>query len=256
MSMKTFARDLVLTGELDPMYIMMRRIDNYDKKVRFVTHFFLFYDAGGAAKCMESQVRFWDYVTNGYPLFKRGTERRHFRGENGAKAIKILSALGNLDNMWDAIYGVNLKIMAGKQIPGSQIGPYFQWKAMDILDRVFGDEVLLSLPDAMKFLPDEPRKCAKAIWPNKNLSWVLDEVAGWIGDLPAPGAHTRNCAYSEAETILCAINGLRKGSYKFGQDLERRHAELAPFPELRRLLPDPINTTLYEHTLDTPVVPA
>ena len=127
---------------------------------------------------------------------------------------------------------------------------------MDLFDRVFGDRVELNLSEAVKYLPDEPRKCAAAIWPKRDLRWVLQEVTSWIDDIPAPGHRSRNCSFSEAETILCAINGFRKGSYKFGQDLERRHKELTPFPELRSLLPDPIVMKNYEHTLDTPVVPA
>lgn len=254
--MKTFARDLVLTGELDPMYDMMYRINPHEKKMRFVTHFFLFYDAGEAALCMNDPRPFWSYVMAGYSTFKRGTERRHFRGDNGLKAISILSLYNDLDEMWDSMYGSNLYTIAQKAQPGTQIGPYFQWKMMDIYDRVFDDRVFLSLDEAVKYLPDEPRKCAKAIWPDMSLRWVLQEVASWIDDIPAPGPHNRNCGYSEAETILCAINGFRKGSYKFGQDLERRHRELAPFPELRRLLPDPIVMKNYEHTLDTPAIPA
>jgi len=257
--MMTFARDLVITDELDPMYIVMHRITPHELKLRFVTHFFLFYDAGEAAMCMTDPRPFWDYVDYGYKVFKRGTERRHFRGEKGLRAIKVLRQSRTLDELWDRIYGHNMTTMASfieAHMKGAQLGPYFQWKAMDILDRVFDDKVELTLKEAVKYLPEEPRKCISAIWPHLSLATALEEVTSWIDDIPAPGARSRNCFYSEAETVLCAINGFLKGSYKFGQDLERRHKELEPFPELRRLLPDPIVTKNYEHSLDAPTVSA
>jgi hypothetical protein len=255
--LRKFAREHVTSGEIDAIYPViyrMRHEHGWAAQMRFATHLFLFYDAEEAAKCAFNKSPFWSYVREGYPTFKRGKARRHFRGENGLKAIEILESLGNPHAFWEYMACSEYAMMADKvarTLRGAQIGPYFQWKAMDILDRCLSMPVKLNYFDAVKYLPDEPRKGAQLIWGDKHIGEVLNEVVNWISDLPAPGAPTRNCSYAEAETILCAISGLMKGSYHVGDDIDGRHKELADYPDLKILLPPKQDWTNYVCSLDS-----
>lgn len=238
-----FARSLVETGELDPPYVLMPKAgDLYgDEWVeRFALHYFLFYDLGGAARCAYDTTPFWSYVTNGYHLFKRGTSRRHFRGDKGRGAIKTLAWHGEPGDLFAAMYQptyAGLVHHLSDNFSGCEIGPYFAWKLMDIYDRCLGRPVSLSIPETLKFLPETPRKAVKSFFPDMNLHSALMTVVRSISDLYAPGFRNRGCDLAEAETVLCAIYGANKGTYHFGMDLDHRHKELKDFPELVKMLP-------------------
>jgi hypothetical protein len=237
-----FARLLVETGELDPVYDLIDRggLDHGAQwRHQFALHFFMYYDVGQAAALANAQTEldFWHMQNFGYQGFKRGTERRHFRGEKGLTAMRTFQHMGSPGSIWRAMSAPTyhqLVMRVESDFQGCQMGPYFTWKAMDILDRCLGYSVELSLEDAVRYLPEQPRKCAKELWPTLSLADALRMVSSWICDLPAPGRPTRNCGYSEAETVMCAALGYQKGTYKLGSDLERRHAELKDHPYLRK----------------------
>jgi hypothetical protein len=249
---RDFARILVETKELDPMYDFIynaRSAYSPQWADRFALHFFMFYDAGEAIHAANVVGSFWQYVEDHYDVCKRGTERRHFRGKNGWNAIMKLQSFGTPTQVWDALHNLNYAGLVSNveaNFEGAQIGPYFTWKAMDLLDRCLNRPVDLSLVDAMRHLPDEPRKAAKQFWPNKNLSWVLDHMVEFMHYLEAPGMPGSNCGYAEVETVLCAMYGYWvKGNYYIGKDLERRHNELSAFPELLKYLPAKVNANDY-----------
>jgi hypothetical protein len=238
-----FAVNLVKTGEIDPPYEVIYKggLSYGDEWAeRFALHYFLFYDLGGAARCANDTTPFWSYVTNGYHLFKRGKSRRHFRGENGARAIRLLLEYPTAGDVFAALYQPTYAGMyhhIQDNFDGCQIGDYFRWKLMDIFDRCLGRHVSLSMPEALKFLPETPRKGAKQFFPNDSLTTALMSVVRTISHLPAPGNPNRPCDLPEAETILCAMYGARKGTYRFGMDLDHRREELKDFPDLVEFLP-------------------
>lgn len=259
-----FARLTVTTGDLDPMYNMMARANKIKGDTwisRYALHFFMFYDAGGAARCANDDAPFWNYVVNGYPLFRRGTERRHFRGGNGKIAVMRMQLKGEPKTIWQKMSAptyTNLVANIAQNFPQCQIGPYFAWKAMDILDRCLGFSVGLTKEEAIKGMPDQPRECAKAMFPHLSLGDALDTVVAAIKDLPAPGVVNRNCGYSEAETVLCMLKGyfLTK-THTIGDDIDEKHAQMKDFPDLCELLPTKQNWSKYERgSLDTTSLPA
>lgn len=213
----------------------------------FAMYLFLFYDARGAVEAAY-EPDFWEYVRKVYPTCKRGTERRHFRGAKGLAAIEKLSHMGSPTVIWLQMHRDTYQELyqnISVCFNGCEIGPYFAWKAMDILDRGIDRFVNISLVEALKYLPDSPRKCAKAVYPEYKLEDVLMDIVEWIEDLVAPGNPNRYCGIPEAETIMCAIHGLQKGSYRFGEDIDRRQVQLAGLPELR-FLPKSQDWILYE----------
>lgn len=263
-SLEQFSRDLIATGELDPMYDLIDKgFERYGSQWanQYALHLFMYYDAGQAAALANAttELDFWHMQHYGYPDFKRGTERRHFRGDKGLKAMQTLQHMGSPTSVWNKMHSSSYTGLVNNvetRFGGCQIGPYFTWKAMDILDRCLGVPVSLSLGEAVKYLPDEPRKCAKTLWPTISLPEVLLDIREMIKDLPAPGAKGKLCGFSEVETILCAVNSLVKGSYRFGQDIDRRHNELRAHPSLLKLLPEKQDWSKYVYTMDTANVPA
>lgn len=261
-----FARDLVTTGELDPVYNLIyggkqRYGDQW--AAQFALHFFMYYDVGQAAALANAQTEldFWHMQNFGYDAFKRGSERRHFRGEKGKQAMLNLQHIGSPEQIWKRMHGLHyhsLRLNVQDKFQGCQIGDYFTWKAMDILDRCLGMPVQLSVNEAAQYLPDTPVKAIRTFWRITPICEALDQVVTVINDLPAPGAPTRNCSYSEAETILCAMYGFNKGTYKFGSDIVKRREQLKDHPYLLDLLPEVPTGYRYDSTqaLDTTALPA
>jgi hypothetical protein len=247
---KQFARNLVTSKELDPMYDFMdsaRFLKGQEWVDKFALYLFMFYDARGAVNAANVED-FWFYVLDNYDTCRRGTERRHFRGIKGLGAILKFKSYGTPSDVWEMMMAptfTGLEHRLKLRFSGCEIGPYFAWKAMDILDRSLGRPVDLTLREALKYLPDSPRKCCKNVFPGVTIDVVLCEVREWISDLDAPGEPNRKCGIQEAETILCAIDGLVKGSYRFGKDLDARHVQLDGLPE-RYMLPKQQDWILYE----------
>jgi hypothetical protein len=201
---------------------------------KYTLYLFMFYDARGALLAANAD-NFWSYVRGVYPTAVRGSERRYFRGVKGFDAINRLSDKGTPSQVWATMYKSNysdLYYNIDDYFEGCQIGDYFKWKSMDIFDRTMGWPVSLSMPVATTLLPESPRKCAKAVYPESSLTTILADISEWIRDLPAPGAPGRACGIPEAETIMCAIRGLEKGTYKFGEDIDLRHEQLKDRSEI------------------------
>ena len=241
MSYTTFARELVLTGELDPLYTMLYRArdvkgDDWVKK--FCMYLLMFYETEGAYQAAEV-ADFWDYVEAMYPTAPRGSERRYFRGEAGIACYTSLRAQGGpisafqipvqartLPEMWGVLN--RLKIVG--------FGEYFLLKWVDLLNNVF--EADIDVSDLPRMLPSPPLKCLKTIFPGNTPREGLDEIVSWISDLDNPFSGHRKCGYSEAETVACAIPSyLIKGKYKLGDDIAKYHYQLRTHPELTYLLP-------------------
>jgi hypothetical protein len=242
---RQFARDLVLSKELDPMYdfaYQTRKAYDHQWSAQFLLHLFMYYDAGQAVSMAKAntELDFWHMQNYGYEGFKRGTERRHFRGDKGRQALLKFQQMGSPASIWRKMYRptyTQLVENIERNFDGCQIGPYFTWKLMDILDRCLDEPVFITMDEAIKYLPDSPRKCAKTVYPEHNLKEVLEGIVSWIDDIVAPGAPSRNCGIPEAETIMCAIRGLEKGTYRFGEDIDLRHTQLKGLPEAEFLPP-------------------
>lgn len=259
-----FARITVQTHDLDPMYDFIyaaAREKGYHWACRFALHFFMFYHAGEAALAADHDEDFWPYTFLRYNNARRGTERRHYRGMKGLRATENLSAVGQPHMVWYNMQAGNYGDLVHnikKNYFGCEIGPYFTWKAMDIMDRGLGLSIALSLKEAVKYMPDEPRKCAQAVWPGKSVGYALAAVRDVISDLPAPGCGDRNCGYAEAETVLCMMKGyFITKTHQIGDDILEKHMQFSDFPDLIKFLPPRINLNDYKRgTLESPTLPA
>lgn len=259
---RKFARFTVQTGDLDPMYDLiykgrMKLGQNWAEK--YALGFFLFYDAGVAAEIADS-YDFWGYIIDHYPRFRRGTERRHFRGDKARAAIERMRYMGDPHDIWWRMHGDTFSKVEDhikNNFFGCQIGPYFIWKAMDLLDRGLGMPVFCSIDEAMMGMPDEPREAAKYFFPDLELGAALKEIIAEIGDNYAPGEPNRKCGVQEAETILCMMKGYFKTqTHKIGDDVDEKHKQLAAYPDLQKFLPPQLIWNTYERAMEPSTVPA
>jgi hypothetical protein len=240
-----FADIHILDKEIDPLYEFLRSVNPDHGPFwvdRFILHLLMFYDVGGAVKCASSSdhLNFWTYVKEGYDGFPRGTNRRHSRGDLGRAYMDNLSTRGDPTEILEGMYAptyTGLVNQVDRYFKGCGFGPYFIWKVMDFQDRCLRRPVDITLAEAVKYLPDEPRKGAMLVFPGLSLGEALSRISEHISQYDAPGIPSRKCGLPEAESLLCALRGYVKGTYHHGKDLEERHRQLAGFPYLLKYLP-------------------
>lgn len=264
---RDFADATVETHDLDPTYdfLYAARMDLGEAwAARFAVHYLMFYDLGGAARCADhtEDKDFWNYITHGYHLFKRGTERRHSRGKTGAKYVYNMSFMGSPLEIIEKMWAPDLTKLTKKietDFVNCGFGPYFIWKVMDFQDRIFGNPVSLSMGEVLKFCPNEPRKCAAAVWPDVRFDDVIENVSKYIARWPAPGEPGGKCWYAEAETVLCMMKGFfLTRTHTIGDDVDTKWSQLRDFPHLHKYLPPQLDWSIYERprTVDTPAISA
>ncbi len=250
-----FAEVTILTNDLDPSYEFLykaRSLKGEEWSERFIVHYLCFYDLGGAVACADKTTAdtFWPYMFEGYSSFPRGTERRHTRGDGGLRFLQNLSLHGSPHSIWTTMWAPTytelVKVFKDK-FAGCGFGPYFIWKVLDFQERVWGRPISLSLAEAVKHCPDEPRKCAAILWPHLPFVEALEKVTYYIHRMPAPPSFNRPCSYQEAETVLCMLKGyFITKTHTIGDDIDSKYLQLHRWPELQELLPPQENWSKYE----------
>lgn len=252
-----FARVTIQSNDLDPSYVFLwnaKRDKGDEWAARFIIHYLLFYDLGGAVRAAEltSDATFWKYVRRGYDDFRRGTERRHFRADLGMKCVANMSDKGTPTQLWDAMYETNytgLTQVFKKSFVNCGFGPYFQWKVLDFQERVWERPIILSLAEAVKYCPDDPRKCAKILWPEKDFDRAISDVSDYISQFMAPPSGNRPCSYQEAETVLCMLKGyFITKTHTVGDDVDSKWSQLSTYPEFLKYLPPKQDWSQYERS--------
>lgn len=252
---RDFAKVTIETRDLDPTYVFLynaRKANGDDWATKFAIHYLCFYDLGEAVKAARgtTQETFWEYTIANYPIFHRGTERRHSRGKLGLEYLANLSRHGRPLDIWDKMYAPNYEQLIRvfkENFDHCGFGPYFLWKVMDFQDRIWGRPVELTHASAVRHCPDDPRKCAKIMWPELHFYDVMEIVNDYVKKFPAPPSGDRMCSYPETETILCMLKGFFiTKTHTIGDDIDSKYKQLAEFPELLQYLPPKQDWRQYE----------
>lgn len=207
-----FGRQLITSGDLDPIYIALHRQGMSREQLhRWLLAYWCFYHAGFASYAAERELEhYWQVMENAARnttviiaptatpaecgvngQWPRGKERRHFRGQQGIKAIAELQATFGcpeyavVDIAQEAFrtfpmtlddgtadYGV--ESFTPKKIPAIPynvlvkrvkawrgFGTWISYKVGDMLDRCAGIPIDFGFDDAMY---DEPHKAAIMQW--------------------------------------------------------------------------------------------
>lgn len=233
-----FMQAIVETGDIDPTYYAFRGIRSDigdDRTKRMLVGMLMFYDIGVASQLSEiaDVEEFWKTVHAIYPTCRRGSERRHFRGNNGLKSIASIQKYESPVAFWDAMYDASYLGIKENFKNVSGFGDYFIWKYADYCDRVFDDNV--NMTGAIKYLPKEPREgsiivaremgLAKEDDFEATIEYCLDACRN-IG-LMAPPAFNRKVGLLEIETCFCMYKHAVTGNDYVGHDIIDKHNTLA-----------------------------
>lgn len=170
LSASQFGRQLVQTGDLDPIYTMLQgaQLDRGTLK-RWCLAYWMFYHAGVASKVAEAPD-FWAAVQRAQDeKWPRGTERRHFKGKASQQSILMLGSFRGMTPedlvTWAATahYHSEDKGKFGAQ-PFTAVrervmrwrgfGPWIAFKVADMTDAVLG--IPVDFTTALPYFFDDP----------------------------------------------------------------------------------------------------
>lgn len=261
LAIEPFGRQLIETGDLDPIYIALTNMEFDDEAHlhRWLIAYWCFYHAGVA--CWLSEARgpdFWAAMktaaANVSPTptgerWPRGSERRHFRGEASVKAVRTLwgKYLEFPEVMVEYIVGplenqpVPFGEVSGRAQEHPLFGPWIGFKVADMVDRVL--ERPVSFDNAAVFMFADPTKAALKLWAlkaglnetavpkdrDKAINQVVDYLIAHFADLRAPPKGDRPIGLQEVETVLCKWKSHMNGHYPLFNDIDEINEGVLPW---------------------------
>lgn len=220
---RVFATKLFKLEEADPGYMLLARAKMTDaQKLRYVLAWCTFYNPGLAAKASDyTGAKFYEYLRSQYPTAQRASERRHFRGQAGLKALAQWQSLyPQPEKMVEACFGPTYLHVRKNMQHMAQMGDYFYWKLADIQDTVFN--VPVDFTGCEKYMPKVPQQGAQIISDLYNgagepfrLERTMSTITKYISKFEHP-LNDRNLALQEAETVCCVFKQHVVGDFKFG----------------------------------------
>jgi hypothetical protein len=162
------------------------------KRMRFMVAWCTYYNPGIAAEaCERTGGRFWDYLFTWYGHAQRASERRHFRGDAGLKALRS----------WERQFP-----QPEKMIEHLQGATYFEVKRK-----------AETVPQIGRYSPKVPQEGAKLIAPEASVADTYRAICAHLHQFPtasmSPPAHDRRMNMQEAETVCCVYHQMVGGGY-------------------------------------------
>lgn len=216
---RKFATTMFKLEDADPGYMLLARAEMDEaKKLRYILAWCTFYNPGLAARASDFQgAKFYEFLRYVYPHAKRASERRHFRGQAGLKAMAQWQSLyPKPEDMVLACFASSYMGVRKNMGHMAQMGDYFYWKLADIQDTVFHKPV--DFTGCEKYMPKVPKQGADMIGDMENtfeLEAIMAIVTNHIGKLDHPFT-ARKLALQESETVCCVFKQHVVGDYKFG----------------------------------------
>lgn len=262
-SVEQFGRQLITSGDLDPVYIALHRMDMGSSKLsRWLLAYWCLYHCGLACHLSEFQgEQFWDELEkaarNDTPSpvggrWPRGSERRHWRG---AQAITSCASLrsrygaapeGMVEYIASGPQGtLPFVTVAERAKEHAGFGPWISFKVADMLDRLGIRQVSFTGADVFMF--KDPVLAAKMVYAQKAgmdprrvreglikvKDDVIPEVVGYLEnefrDLMAPPLFERPIGLQEVETVLCCWKSHMNGHYPLYNDIMEINDGLSPW---------------------------
>jgi hypothetical protein len=220
---KVFGEFLFNRLEADPGYYVMNYLRQCGVKdaqlKRFAVAWCAFYNLGIAARASELQgAAFYDLLRTLYPTAKRASERRHFRGEAGLKAINIWEGKWpKPEALADHIMSNDMGEIRKACDSVAQMGDYFKWKWGDITEVIWQEPV--SFRGWENKSPKVPQQGAALIAEELGRDWDTAATYQHIAkvmrglDVKSPYALWRDFDVQDAETICCVYKQYRSGGY-------------------------------------------
>jgi hypothetical protein len=228
-----FGDRLIETGDLDPVYIALHEAQlNFSVRSRVLLAYTCLYHLGAAAAIAASSD-FWLHLQiaarNPKLAWPRGSERRHWRGDNAMATWEYLAEhYKKPEDVVDYWMSGSLSFRAVservREIPG--FGPWIAFKVADLLERVM--EMPVNFDDCELGVYSEPRKGAALLFHGDVEHSITDanlhELVTTMLREPklrrhkAPPADDRRINIQEIETVLCKYKAHVNGHYPLGKD--------------------------------------
>lgn len=183
---EAFGRHLIETGDLDPIYIALTRIDwpNEEQLDRWLIAYWCFYHGGAACYLSEHEgVAFWEKLllaarneekTPTGERWPRGHERRHFRGKAATEAVRTMHGRffdkperlvrNLLPPTTDDGTSLPFGLISARVQTLPLFGPWIGFKVADMVDRVLGHKVDFSEGDVFCDMFKDPTEAALRLW--------------------------------------------------------------------------------------------
>ena len=245
MNCQTFGKKLITSEDLDPVYVMLYKAEMETKLLqRWLVAYWCFYDCGTASRIAESN-NFWKACQQAYDeKWPRGSERRHFRGQQCLDSLADLQRYGSPEQIVTALtgftefHGLSNAIMAFRGF-----GPWITWKIADMIERVLRHPVDFSEASLMMYT--EPVAGASLIYgrpggtlSEAEMSQVVNKMEIEFAGMMAPPSYDRLLNIQEIETVLCKYKSHAKGHYHVGHDCEQIAKSLIRLDGVSKLATD------------------
>lgn len=234
-----FATRMFELEDADPGYVLLKRAKlPYNQKLRYILAWCAYYNPGIAA--VASQYvggEFYRYLRSVYPTAKRASERRHFRGAAGLKALQDWEDYyPRAEQMVEDCYSDTYRGVRKNMQDMTQMGDYFYWKLADVWDTVFDKPV--DFTGCEQFMPKVPKQGAQIIsdmeWPGADTSFgkeelvsVMRRITGHIKTVDYSGVKgARALALQESETVCCVFKQHVVGDYFLGSRSAKAYKRL------------------------------
>lgn len=270
-SIEKFGEALLLSGDLDPLYIALYHgIGDGPLLRRWLLAYWCCYHAGASSYIAEvTGSEFWnrlhvmarnDVNTPLGERWPRGHERRHFRGDKAVHAVEsIRTRFLEPEKVCEWFEGglypsdnanrvpIPYKRLREKVTTLPQFGPWIAFKVADMLERVLNVPVSFSEADVMMF--EQPYKSALQVWESmdgeasaiarstvttddEKVRRVARKLGMFFAGRTAPPKHDRPVNIQEVETILCKWKSHNTGHYPVGIDSIELHHGLSEWAKV------------------------
>lgn len=229
---QTFGRLLILSGDLDPVYIMLSRTAQSPQYLkRWIIAYMGCYHAGVATYiCAGGETRDVERIleasSKGWP---RGQERVKSFGKDSAKRFidyLISVHVGKTELLFDHIFRKPVMEYGGvldyaQQVP--TYGPWVAWKLADMAERMglvkldFGLKPWDWFYEASQKGAEEIRASIPSLLAPTGDGIYRRVLAEFEGML-APPLYERCVGWQEVETVLCKFKSHVNGRYPLGKD--------------------------------------
>jgi len=245
-----FGRQLILTRDLDPAYVMLQQANMGDAQLaRWLLGYWCTYHMGVASLLSEREgPAYWQLLaevadnTGGCPAtgdgrWPRNKERRHWRAANATSSVLAMTGrFTKPEHVLDFIrYGAQEKGRMPEGVGVADIirrtqtlvgfGPWIAFKVADMVDALGLND--LDFSRAAVFMFDNPQAAAIEAWrvgggfsdkvqprdPVATRDAVVDHLLAAFADLQCPHNRQRGIRVQEVETVLCKWKSHRSGHY-------------------------------------------
>jgi hypothetical protein len=227
MSVYEFGRQLLITNDLDPVYVMLwySGLPRADIQ-KWLLAYWCFYHVG-TASWITDQKYYW----RGFEAacrskdFPRCHERRHFRGDNALKSLEFLRDHG-VKSLFQPLTKNEASLQSVMDYIQTWVGfgPWIAFKAADMLERLNLCRIIFPV----MWLYDSPREGAELMYeqykgnlPKEDrIHWAVGALLNNLSEFKAPPRCERRLNVQEAETILCKWKSHMGGRYEIGDDIK------------------------------------